>query len=201
MMGLCALALLTGCAAMSDRSGSGQTAPAQGAAPVLTVVPTAESPENAKVAATSLWSEAMARRHQRWLETLIKDGIEVRRTADHQIHLILPEAITFDTNSAQLHPQILPLLDALSRDLLQDSAWTMSIIGHTDSTGSDELNLPLSLNRASTVRDALQSRGLPLPKITVLGRGSAQPIADNQSAAGRASNRRVELFIREPYTP
>ncbi len=67
--------------------------------------------------------------------------------------------------------------------------------GHTDSQGSDATNQPLSLNRASAVRDYLVSRGVPQEKISAIGLGSSRPLVDNKSAENRANNRRVEIII------
>jgi outer membrane protein OmpA-like peptidoglycan-associated protein len=71
------------------------------------------------------------------------------------------------------------------------------IIGHTDSTGSDAINDPLSLQRAASARDYLSARGVDVGRILTAGRGSHEPIADNNSDAGRARNRRVEIFLAE----
>jgi outer membrane protein OmpA-like peptidoglycan-associated protein len=70
--------------------------------------------------------------------------------------------------------------------------------GHTDSQGSDSTNQPLSLNRASAVRDYLVSRGVPQEKISAIGMGSSRPLVDNKSAENRANNRRVEIIIGNP---
>ncbi len=67
--------------------------------------------------------------------------------------------------------------------------------GHTDSQGSDAVNQPLSLNRASAVRDYLVSRGVPQEKISAVGLGSSRPLVDNKTAENRANNRRVEIII------
>ena len=74
----------------------------------------------------------------------------------------------------------------------------VSIIGHTDSTGSDAINNPLSVARAQAVRDHLIARGVAAARIQTEGRGEREPVADNGSEAGRAKNRRVEIFLREP---
>jgi outer membrane protein OmpA-like peptidoglycan-associated protein len=72
------------------------------------------------------------------------------------------------------------------------------IVGHTDSTGSDAVNDPLSLRRAESVRNYLSDRGVGAGRIEVAGRGSREPVASNDTAEGRAKNRRVEIFLREP---
>jgi outer membrane protein OmpA-like peptidoglycan-associated protein len=71
----------------------------------------------------------------------------------------------------------------------------MVVEGHTDSQGSDRINQPLSLNRATAVRDYLVSRGVPSERISAVGMGSSRPIADNGTAENRANNRRVEIII------
>ena len=73
----------------------------------------------------------------------------------------------------------------------------MRIIGHTDSTGSDAINDPLSVNRAASTRTYLTARGVNAQRIAIDGRGSREPIADNATDAGRAANRRVEIFVGE----
>ena len=69
------------------------------------------------------------------------------------------------------------------------------IIGHTDSTGSDAINNPLSLERATSVRNYLADRGVNAAHVQVSGRGSREPIASNDTAEGRAHNRRVEIYV------
>jgi outer membrane protein OmpA-like peptidoglycan-associated protein len=88
------------------------------------------------------------------------------------------------------------VLDRFAEGL--DASMQVRIIGHTDSTGSDAINDPLSQERARAVRDHLQDRGVPTSRMDVVGRGSREPLADNGSENGRARNRRVELFLSEP---
>jgi outer membrane protein OmpA-like peptidoglycan-associated protein len=76
-------------------------------------------------------------------------------------------------------------------------AVTVQIMGHTDSTGSDAINKPLSVNRAASTRDYLTGRGVPAPRIMIDGGGATDPVADNSSTAGRAQNRRVEIHVGE----
>ncbi len=90
------------------------------------------------------------------------------------------------------------LLDPFANSLRDDPATRLTIIGHTDSTGTDAINNPLSVERAQSVRDYIAARGVSPQRIETAGRGSREPIADNGSDAGRAKNRRVEIFLREP---
>ena len=73
----------------------------------------------------------------------------------------------------------------------------MRIVGHTDSTGSDAINNPLSLARAESARNFLTMRGVSGARIQVEGRGSHQPVASNDTLDGRARNRRVEIYVGE----
>ena len=72
----------------------------------------------------------------------------------------------------------------------------MAIFGHTDSTGSDAVNNPLSLKRAQAVENYLKGKGVSAQQIrTVEGQGSKNPVADNSTKAGQAQNRRVEVYM------
>ena len=70
--------------------------------------------------------------------------------------------------------------------------------GHTDNTGSAAINNPLSVERAQSVRDYLVTRGVAAARVETAGRGEREPVASNATEAGRAKNRRVEIFLREP---
>ncbi|HWJ95544.1 MAG TPA: OmpA family protein, partial [Telluria sp.] len=71
---------------------------------------------------------------------------------------------------------------------------------HTDSTGGESINQPLSVDRASRTRDYLASHGVNPARIRIEGRGEREPIASNDDPAGRARNRRVEIYVAEPAT-
>jgi outer membrane protein OmpA-like peptidoglycan-associated protein len=73
----------------------------------------------------------------------------------------------------------------------------VNIVGHTDSTGTDAINDPLSTNRAARTRDYLATRGVASNRIQIAGRGSHEPVASNDTPAARARNRRVEIFVAE----
>ncbi len=103
----------------------------------------------------------------------------------------------FDTNSDNIKSLGYPELDKLSAELKKNTQYeNFKVIGHTDSRGKDNYNLELSKKRASAVRDYLVSKGINGDRITVIGMGERQPIADNQSAEGRAKNRRVEIQVK-----
>lgn len=146
----------------------------------------------------NIWSRRMEEKQQAMERATEGSGVQVTRTADDQLKLQVPSDISFAVGSAALEPRLRPVLDAFAHGLDQDKATLVRIVGHTDSTGSDHINDPLSLQRAQTVRGYLEDRGIRGDRIEVAGRGSREPVAGNESAEDRARNRRVEIFLREP---
>jgi len=124
-------------------------------------------------------------------------GVEVTQTADNQLRLNIPSDISFDTNRADIKPNLRPILDQFAQGLNSQPNTEIRIVGHTDSTGSDAINNPLSVNRAASARNYLVSRGVDSRRIQIDGRGSYEPIADNNTESGRARNRRIEIFLAE----
>lgn len=104
--------------------------------------------------------------------------------------------VLFETGKSQLLPGAMNSLNRLADYLKNNEKATVLIEGHTDSTGSDELNMRLSRARAESVRSELVTRDIDSSRITVAGLGSSQPVASNSTAAGRQQNRRVEIIIR-----
>ena len=127
-------------------------------------------------------------------EKLANTQVQVQRVGD-QIKLVMPENITFATNSATLGSGAVKTLGDVAGVLAQYSDTTMVVAGHTDSTGSLALNQSLSERRASSVATILQQKGVAGSRIRTVGFGPNQPVADNGSADGRAKNRRVEIAI------
>ena len=120
-------------------------------------------------------------------------GAAVDRTPDNRLKVNVPADASFDVGRADLKPGLRPVLDELGRGL--DKDMRVTVVGHTDSTGSDAVNDPLSRDRAEAVRDYLSVRGVPRDRITVVGRGSREPVAGNDSDSSRSQNRRVEIFL------
>lgn len=127
-------------------------------------------------------------------EQLANTGVEVTRDGN-QIKLTMPENVTFATGRYDLSAQAQNSLNGAAQTLATYVDTTLTIVGHTDSTGSDAINNPLSQNRANAVAQYLMSKGVAASRMTVLGRGSSQPIASNATPEGRAQNRRVEILI------
>ena len=124
-------------------------------------------------------------------------GVSVVQTSDNQLKLDIPSDISFDTGRSDVKGNFAPILERFAEGLRNNPNAEVRIIGHTDSTGSDAVNNPLSMARAESTRNFLTMRGISGARIQVEGRGSHQPIADNATADGRARNRRVEIFVGE----
>jgi outer membrane protein, adhesin transport system len=101
----------------------------------------------------------------------------------------------FDSGASELKPTGMTALQSLITALKQPGVQSVRITGHTDANGSDALNQRLSIARAQAVRDYLQSQGVDGARIKAEGMGKTQPIAENDSAQGRAKNRRVEISV------
>ncbi len=104
--------------------------------------------------------------------------------------------ILFDTDSARLRSESLATLDEVVRLLGAETAWKITIEGHTDSTGTAAHNQTLSEQRAASVRTYLVSKGVAAERLSSTGLGQTKPVADNATELGRAQNRRVELVRR-----
>lgn len=104
--------------------------------------------------------------------------------------------LMFDTNKYDLKNNAKADLNEFAKILIEFSDADVAIFGHTDSTGSDQINDPLSVNRANAVASYLLSKGVSSAQLkTVVGKGSKEPVADNGTSAGRAANRRVEVYL------
>ena len=122
-------------------------------------------------------------------------GVEVGRNADGSVQLIMPGSITFDTNKSNIKPNFYATLNKVAQVLTEDSQSGILVTGYTDSTGNDSINIPLSQARAQSVANYLAGQGVARTRINAQGLGSANPIADNSTAAGREQNRRVEIAV------
>ncbi len=120
--------------------------------------------------------------------------IDVINTGNELI-VRMPEAVLFATDSATLNPQLRSDLLVLSNSLNKYPNSIVTVTGHTDNTGTAAYNQDLSQRRAASVASVLRSGGVSGGRINTVGAGESQPIASNQSAAGRAMNRRVDITI------
>jgi len=148
--------------------------------------------------AGNLWSKRQEDRRVAMEQATQGTGVAVTRTADNQLKVNIPSDVSFDTGSATIKPQMRTVLDPFASSLTNDPKAQLTIIGHTDSTGSPAVNDPLSVQRAQSVRDYLAAHGVTSTRIQIDGRGEREPVADNTTESGRAKNRRVEILLREP---
>lgn len=141
--------------------------------------------------------EMEARRKAQQVSSLEQELAELRaKKTDRGMVLTLGDVL-FDTGRANLKPGAYVTIDRLARVLLDDDSRRVLIEGHTDSTGSDELNMRLSESRANAVRMALLERGVRSEQVQALGKGKNFPVASNDNAAGRQQNRRVEMIFTD----
>lgn len=145
-----------------------------------------------------LWSKKMQEQKAAMERATAGTGVAVTQTPDNRLKLDIPSDISFATGRSNISTSFAPILNQFATSLNQNPVTTVTIIGHTDSTGSDAVNNPLSLDRANSARDYLSSRGVARTRIATEGRGSYEPVADNNTQASRAKNRRVEIYVAEP---
>ena len=138
-------------------------------------------------------------RQQRALEAeLSGTGVGVARQGATLV-LRMPSDVTFATNQSSLDSRFLPVLDDVARVLQEYDRSMVDVIGHTDASGGDAINQPLSERRASSVASYLIDRGVIRERLYVAGMSARNPIASNDTPQGKAQNRRVEILIR-PFT-
>ncbi|WP_169711791.1 OmpA family protein [Henriciella litoralis] len=120
--------------------------------------------------------------------------IQVERQGD-QIALTMPSSVTFSVNSADLKPEFYGPLNEVAATLNEYPSTAVDVVGHASSDGPDDYNQQLSERRANSVSNYLTSQGVAPVRIQAYGRGETQPIASNDTEAGRAANRRVEILL------
>lgn len=122
------------------------------------------------------------------------EGATVQRVGEG-ILITFDSGLMFDVNSFQLRPATKNNLQELSRILRKYEDTDILVEGHTDSSGSEELNQELSDKRANSVYGYLVQQGVVASRISTVGYGETQPVTSNDTAAGRQENRRVEVAI------
>ncbi|WP_374474490.1 OmpA family protein [Zoogloea sp.] len=202
---------LSGCANLAD-SKAGSTAAGAGAGAALGAVISSatgghhrgrDAALGAAIGALGgyMWSSHMQKQKAEMEAATAGTGIAVTQTADNQLKIEVPSDVSFDSGHAEIKSNLAPILTRFAETLKANPATTVRVVGHTDSTGSDAINNPLSVNRAASVRTYLSHHGVESSRISIDGRGSQEPIADNASESGRARNRRVEIFVAESAAP
>lgn len=202
LFGAAALAL-AGCQSMSERQkGTAQGAAIGAIAGAAIGSATGGSAGKSAViggavgaVAGNLWSKRMEEKRAAMEKATQGTGIEVARTENNELKVEVPADFSFDVGRSDIRPPMRPVLDEFARGL--DPAMVVRVIGHTDSTGSDAINYPLSVARAESVRHYITTKGVSPLRVVTEGRGSREPVASNDNVAGRAQNRRVEILLRE----
>lgn len=138
----------------------------------------------------------IGRRMDKQAEELRNDmkGAKVERVGEG-IKITFASGILFKTNSAELQSASISDISTLAATLKKYGDTNVIVEGHTDNTGSNEINQPLSVNRAKSVADQLLAEGVEASRVTTQGFGSSVPVADNSTEAGKQANRRVEIAI------
>lgn len=145
----------------------------------------------------NVWSTRMEDQKRSMEQATRGTGVQVTQTADNRLKLEVPSDISFDVGRADIRPDFRAVLDKFALTLNDNPATMVTIIGHTDNTGSDAVNDPLSMQRAARTRDYLTTRGVSPGRFRIDGRGSHEPLVANTNDANRARNRRVEIFVAE----
>ena len=122
------------------------------------------------------------------------EGAKVERVGEG-IKITFASGILFNTNSSSLTPEAAGNIDQLAATVKKYADTNVVVEGHTDSSGSNAINQPLSERRAQAVSNEIQGQGVDSGRVTATGYGSTQPVSDNTSASGKAANRRVEVAI------
>ncbi len=124
------------------------------------------------------------------------EGAQVEKINNGEaIKVTFESGILFATNSSTLNSDSRNSLDKFSTSLINNPDTNIEIYGHTDSSGSDAINNPLSQRRAESVYNYLAGKGVSGVRMEAKGFGSTQPIASNSTVEGKAQNRRVEVYI------
>jgi len=137
----------------------------------------------------------MDRQEAELREELTGSGVQVVRTEEGQIDLIMPGNITFATDSSDVKEEFMNTLHSVAKVVQQYENTLVTIEGHTDSTGSDSYNQLLSERRAASVAEVLLAQGVAFERVAAEGYGENRPVASNDTAEGRAQNRRVEISL------
>jgi outer membrane protein OmpA-like peptidoglycan-associated protein len=121
-------------------------------------------------------------------------GVDVVRQGD-ELLLRMPSGITFATDQSTIQPRFQPTLDQVAATLAEYPRTMIDVLGHTDSDGAEGYNQALSERRAQSVASFLTGRGVATVRIATIGYGETRPIATNETAEGKAQNRRVEIKV------
>ncbi len=187
--------VLAGCSTMEEAGVAPREAPA--------VMTTAKADQPRKTAMTAVGiapvpadsATAYMQQETSDLHKQLSDGVSVTRHGT-TIVVVLPGDMTFAKASADIDSKFFPALDSVSVVLNQYPATYIDIVGYADSSGTKALNQTLSEKRANATAGYLVDHKVKSERVYVAGKGEANPIASNDTAEGRARNRRVEITLR-----
>ncbi len=174
--------------AVFEMGGGEESSPAASAPPPPPPPPPAAAPANPDLDGDGVLNERDKCPNTRPGAVVDLDGCEVEA-------VISLEGVHFEFDKATLTPEAKAILDKAAGLLKTHERVVVEVAGHTDSVGSEEYNQKLSERRAMSVKDYLESQGITATRLTARGYGEAQPVASNDTDAGRALNRRVELIV------
>jgi outer membrane protein OmpA-like peptidoglycan-associated protein len=136
----------------------------------------------------------MDKQEEAFRDELAGSGVEVVREGDN-LRLVMPSNITFATDQSYISTGFNDTLNGIAKVMNKYEKTYLSVEGHTDSTGQDSYNMNLSRERAQSVKAYLANQDIMASRISTSGFGETRPIATNDTANGRAQNRRVEIQI------
>ncbi len=120
---------------------------------------------------------------------------KVEKMPNNAVRITMTSQTAFDTNSTDIKPGFYSTLDKLADVVVRYGKTTLTVVGHTDNVGSDKYNQDLSLRRAHSVARYFESKRVDPVRMAISGKGETQPVASNNSEAGRQQNRRVEIYV------
>lgn len=134
------------------------------------------------------------------LEKVLKDDVNsgaivIKKLPEHRLMVRMTNATTFDINSSDIKSGFYSTLNKMAKILNHYGKTELVIVGHTDSTGSEAHNQKLSERRANAVKSYLLSKNVIPQRLSAHGKGELFPIADNNTAHGRTTNRRIEIYV------
>lgn len=199
---------LSGCANMSETQKGTAKGAAIGAGAGAVVGAIAGKGKGAAIGAVvggaagavagNVWSKRMEAQKKEMEQATEGTGVSVTQTEDNRLKLDIPSDISFAVGSAAIDSNFKSVLDTFAAGLAKNPSANVTVIGHTDSSGSDAVNNPLSLKRATSVRNYLVTQSVASSRLLTEGRGSREPLVANDTKANMATNRRVEIFVAEP---
>ncbi|WKB51472.1 OmpA family protein [Eleftheria terrae] len=185
---LCVLPLLVLAAGCATEPAPAPSAPASSPSK-----PAASAAQPAQPA----WSPALAAVFEAAQRAAQGRGVEITRTPANELLVRATGDAAFDSGRTTINARFRQFLDSVAEPLARVPGVKVHVVGHTDNVGSNAVNDRISLERATSAKDYLAAKGVAAERISAEGRGEREPVAGNDSAEGRASNRRVELLISQ----